>query len=334
MEGFHLNDIKKTQHYSKNSLLLDGLKQFIPNVKIVEPFYGEGDLVRDFNVEEYYDISFPEGSEHYRDTLNNPPDYTNKWVITNPPYLAKNKASDKKIFEQYEYDDLYKIALFTLMKAEGGILVIPINFFTDERSKNIRNLFLSTFQIKRLNIYLDQMFESTAYNICSFAFIKKKNTEQIIDTYIYDKEKNIKQISFNLKKEFGYRIGGDFFNSLKKVKNIFSRVTIEKPSNPTHITITCIDKTNEPLHFSYSEEPYYGKQCDRNIATLSTMIEISNEMQIKMIEEGNKIISNFRKSTYDLVFTNYRDRSRKRIGFTEAYQIMSLAYYKILNQGD
>ena len=30
-----------------------------------------------------------------------PPNYHEKWVITNPPYLAKNKAKDKTLFNQY-----------------------------------------------------------------------------------------------------------------------------------------------------------------------------------------------------------------------------------------
>ena len=76
-------------------MLLDNLISFIPeNAFIIEPFYGQGDLVKNFNIMEYYDIAFPMESPHYRDTLLNPPDYKNKWIITNPPYLAKNKAKD------------------------------------------------------------------------------------------------------------------------------------------------------------------------------------------------------------------------------------------------
>lgn len=103
---------------------------------VIEPFYGNGDLVKTFNVSEFYDIDRED--EHKRDTLLSPPDYKNKWVITNPPYLAKNKAKDKTLFNKYPYDDLYKIAISTMIEAEGGILVLPINFLTDERSWKIR----------------------------------------------------------------------------------------------------------------------------------------------------------------------------------------------------
>lgn len=332
-----MSDVQKTQHYSNNEILLDGLKNFIPsNAKIIEPFYGRGDLVKDFIIDEYYDIDFPKDNLHYRDTLVSPPSYNGKWIITNPPYLAKNKARDKTIFELYLYDDLYKIALSTFLEAEGGILIIPINFFSDERSKNIREKFLEVFEIKRLNIYLGSMFDNTNYNVCSFAFIKKEQKNHLtqnILTFIYSDNKIKDNIILTFNKEYNYRLGGEFFNKIKKVKNIFSRITVAKPQNPTHITVVCIDKTEEPLHFEFTEKPYYGKDSDRNIATLSTTTELSEDFEKQLIETANKIISDFRAATYDLTFTNYRDRSRKRIGFTEAYQIMSLAYQILKSEG-
>ena len=51
------------------------------------------------------------------------------------------------IFNKYGLDDLYKISMKTMLEADGGLLIIPTNFFTDERSIDIRNQFLSVFQI-------------------------------------------------------------------------------------------------------------------------------------------------------------------------------------------
>ena len=129
-------------------------------------------------------------------------------------------------------------------------------------------------------------------------------------------------------------MGGDFFYKLKEQKPLFGRITEKKRDNPTHINIICIDKVNDPLHFYYSDEYYYGKESDRNLATLSSEIELSEELTNKLIIEANFIINNFRKDTYNLSLTNYRDRNRKRIGFTEAYQIMTLAYHNIINNDD
>lgn len=177
------------------------------------------------------------------------------------------------------------------------------------------------------------MFDETTYNVCSFAFKRKEkeSDKQNLSTFIYKNKKIKEQKLFSIEKKYDYRIGGEFFDKLKNVKNVFSRITIESSENPTHINIVCIDKSNSPLHFYYSNEPYYGKQCDRNLATLSTKIKLDQQLEEQMIEEANKIIYDIREEMCDLIFTNYRDRGRKRIGFTEAYKIMSLAYWKIKN---
>lgn len=64
---------------------------------VVEPFVGKGDLLawvqsKTSATFEIYDIDpqLPECPQ--RDTLDNPPDYRDKFVVTNPQYLAKNKS--------------------------------------------------------------------------------------------------------------------------------------------------------------------------------------------------------------------------------------------------
>ena len=336
MEGLKLNDIIKTQHYSKEELLVDGFKELLPSKGVfIEPFYGQGNLSKTLNIQfdEYYDISSDE-EIHRRDTLLNPPDYTNKWVITNPPYLAKNKAKDKTLFNKYPYDDLYKIAISTIKGAKGGILIIPLNFLTDERSATLRKEFFSEYSIIRLNIYFDSMFDNTDYNVCSFFFEKKKEVcpSININTYTYEKKEILENFNITLDERYNYRIGGDYFYNLSNTKSLFARLTEDKRDNPTHISVVCIDKTNEPLHFYYSEEPYYGKQTDRNIATLSFNGKLTEEIEKQLIDEANKNITLFRERNHDLCFTNYRDRHRKRIGFTEAYKIMTLAYNELFKQ--
>src|SRR5271170_1892175 len=93
---------------------------YIPSEEkiIIEPFVGEGDLLNfvDSNKTiKTYDICQPISkftSDNItfkkKDTLNSPPDYSNKIVITNPPYLARNKSDDKKIYNKYKTNDLYK----------------------------------------------------------------------------------------------------------------------------------------------------------------------------------------------------------------------------------
>ena len=80
---------------------------------IIEPFTGNGDLLNfidhkeKYNIE-CYDIEPKKDFIIQRNTLINPSIYNDKFIITNPPYLARNKSKDKFIFDKYNMNDLYK----------------------------------------------------------------------------------------------------------------------------------------------------------------------------------------------------------------------------------
>ena len=77
---------KLGQFYTTNSdYILQGME--VPkDVKIIEPFCGQGDLVKWVDREvERYDID-PKIDAITQNTLLNPPNYKDKYVITNPPY--------------------------------------------------------------------------------------------------------------------------------------------------------------------------------------------------------------------------------------------------------
>lgn len=158
------NKIKFGQFYTKKSKYIIGnlIEDLDKSLKVVEPFCGEGDLLIFENEFEIYDIDPKiEGCEK-RDTLSNAPDYKNKLVVTNPPFLARNKNKDKTLYDLYEVNDLYKAAIKSIIGCSGGILIIPLNFFCDEDNK-IRDLFFSKFDIIRLNIFEETVFDDTTY---------------------------------------------------------------------------------------------------------------------------------------------------------------------------
>jgi hypothetical protein len=79
--------------------------------KIIEPFAGSGELLNwleenDINSSnsliEAYDIEPKRDDIQYRDTLKEPPNYNDSWIITNPPYLARNKNENKEIYNMYD----------------------------------------------------------------------------------------------------------------------------------------------------------------------------------------------------------------------------------------
>lgn len=129
------NKKSRGQFYTTHSAyILDGFPAPPSDVmRIVEPFAGKGDLMDWIKINssnssnsanetilagkskgksksnsatstvvlgpviEAYDIEPKRAGIQKRDTLANPPDYSDAWIITNPPYLARNKsAKDNK----------------------------------------------------------------------------------------------------------------------------------------------------------------------------------------------------------------------------------------------
>jgi hypothetical protein len=322
-------DLQKTQHYTTQSEeICQNLTKYIPTeAKLIEPFAGQGDLIGLFSNNEWeqYDIDPKEDWIIGQDTLLNPPNYSGKWVITNPPYLAKNKTSDfKEIFNKYGVDDLYKAALLSILDAEGGILIIPMNFFTDERTGMVRTKFLDTFEILEINFFSQPVFKSTTYSVCSFAFKRKQTQtfEQIIPATIYPQQTHQ---TLKISKKYDYRVAGEFYHTLSKEKVVFGRLTDKIPQNKflTNIKLFALDTHSEKIRLEYCEIPFYGKPTDRTYATFISDIKLDEETQKTLIAKFNEELNSFREQFGNLSLTNYRDFNRKRIGFTMAYKLAS-----------
>lgn len=327
-----MSDLQKTIHYTtKAELICGNLVGYIPNNTIlVEPFVGDGDLLELFpnHIWEKYDIETKENNI-IQDTLKNPPDYTNKWVITNPPYLAKNKANDKSIFLQYDTDDLYKASMLSMLSAEGGILIIPTNFITDERTGPVRAKFLNQFEILEMNIFTEPVFDTTTYSVCSFAF-KKKNNSKILQNFkinIYPKNESI---NITIYPEYDYRIAGEFYNSLSNIDNVFGRL-VGSTSNDyiTNIKLYGLDTRTERIRIEYDTNHYIGKNTDRIYATFTCKHKLTEKQEKFLVKEFNERLETFRQQYHDLSMTNYRDYNRKRIGFNFAYQLLSSIYSEL-----
>lgn len=330
-----MSDLEKTVHYTtKSDIIFRNLVDYIPKgMSFIEPFVGGGDLLNLFPDEKWekYDIE-DKGNNIIRDTLKNPPDYHDKWVITNPPYLAKNKASDKEIYNKYNVDDLYKAALVSILDCAGGLIIIPTNFFTDERTGKVRTQFLNQFKILEMNVFTEPVFETTTYSVCSFAFCRKDYSacEQEFVVNILPKGESNKIV---ISPKYDYRIAGEFYNDIESSKNIFGRlVGSESKDYITNIKLYALDTRVERIRVEYELEHYCGKQTDRVYATLTCKFKLTEEQEHFLINEFNRQLEDFRKKYFDLSMTNYRDFNRKRIGFTFVYKLMSKIYFENYRQ--
>lgn len=322
---------KLGQFYTTNSkYITQNLLDIFPaNATIVDMFAGNMDLlnlIKDSHNFEAYDIEPQNNIITQRDTLFNPLNYEDKWVFTNPPYVAKNKNKDKTIYEKYQVDDHYKAALLSIIGCEGGIIIIPLNFLSSEDDK-IRINFLKNYKIQKINIFEETVFNDTTYTICCFSFIKSNNDSQKFIANFYPSKEIIE---LNLKKEEGYKIGYEIYN-LPQANIKISRLLKDDKKNkliPSNIFLYAIDSGSPEGKIKLAlKNHFYGKNTDRAFATICFNKEISLDNQKLICDKFNQKINFYRQKYKSLFLTNFRcstkHMARKRIGFDLAYSIIS-----------
>ena len=114
---------ERGQFYTVNHpYIMEGLDK--PTTKVIEPFAGKGDLLEWLGHDnwEAYDIEPKRDDILQRDTLTDPPCYKDSFIITNPPYLSRNKCSSKVLFDKYNTNDLYTCFITSLVEQKDGCL--------------------------------------------------------------------------------------------------------------------------------------------------------------------------------------------------------------------
>ena len=319
---------------------------------IVEPFAGNGDLlkfIKDEDKHKYtlrcYDIEPKQDYIIRRDTLLHPPNLDDAFVITNPPYLARNKSEHKAVFDIYKTNDLYKCFLHILIGSQcvGGILIVPLNFLCSIRKGDIeiRERFVNKYDIIICNIFEEQVFDDTSYSICSFQFRAKRMadaaaavavaTAAATECHIYPSNK---QIGFILSPENNYTIGGEIYNLQKNPKYKIDRATrlLSNTEDFTNILVKCIDDNiHSKIGLSIVDEPTKERYIDRtpnltarSYAVLVIEPKITLEEQRVLVNQFNTFMTEGRDKYNSLFLTNYRESNtiaRKRISFGLVYDI-------------
>lgn len=308
------------------------------NVKtIVEPFVGNGDLLNFIQNKkiyeiETYDIDPKIENAIKRDTLADPPEYKDKFILTNPPYLARNKNKNKELYDKYNCNDLYKCFLIQLLSSicRGGIIIIPLNFICSIRKADVelRRSFLEKYSIKMINIFEERVFEDTSYTVCSMLFEKK----------LYEKINSIKiniyptkqEYTVNLNAENNYTIGGEIYNLKQNPEYIVKRATKQTKKDITNILLKCIDdNANNQLGFRVvsNGEIYIDNTPNlsaRSYATLVINKSLTVDEQHDLVDKMNNYLKKMREKYHSLFLCNYRESNsiaRKRISFDLAFKI-------------
>jgi hypothetical protein len=335
---------KLGQFYTTNyEYILQDL--YIPNEQnlIMEPFAGQGDLLK--FIQKYhnktihsFDIDPKSPSVIKRDTLMNPPSYCNSFIITNPPYLARNKSKSKELFDKYNTNDLYKcfIKQLCIDECNGGILIIPLNFWCSIRKSDIelRRDFLNIYNVLVINIFEERVFDDTSYTTCSFLFLNNKiHSDETISINI--KPHGIK-LTTQLNVSNNFTFGGHIYSlPQSKIFNIerATKSNIEENSVfLTNILVKCIDDSihNKICMSIVSDSNRYiddtPKSSARSYATLIINPKISLIQQKNLVNMFNSYLNEQRDLYYSLFLTNYRESNtiaRKRISFSLVFEIVN-----------
>jgi hypothetical protein len=333
------------------------------NSKIIEPFAGNGDIIRWIRTQahdaqsqqeiECYDIQQPSENTHrtdfniiQRDTLISPPIYTNKFIITNPPYLARNKSSEKEIYDIYNLNDLYKCFISSFCNknnlAIGGIIIIPLNFLCAVRKSDIelRMTFFTYYYIEILNIFEESVFQDTSVNVCSILFKrrnddKQPNSDDIQNIHIYPQDIRLTD-GWNLVDGI---IGGDEIpTQLSTSPIIFTRLTHQPKTDAfvCNIKLYALDTGNPDgsgrIRLEYDTTHFVGIQTDRSFATIVSSQEIPTAIQKELVNKFNEKLEYLRKKYYSMFLSTFReskDYIRKRISFKLVYLMLNHLLHEI-----
>jgi hypothetical protein len=335
------------QFYTSNAeYILDSLTLPIKNHTdcIIEPFAGKGDLVKWVRDKEHtnpiriFDIDPQYPTTIHQDTLMTPPDYTNSWIITNPPYLARNKSPDKTMYNLYKTNDLYKCFIHSISgknKCLGGIIIIPAGFFFSPRKIDVecRNVFMQTYSITKVRYFEESVFDDTTTTVVAISFIKHPNAlinnikEQDI---LWERLPSKETRTFRIDEKHQWIIGGELYHLSKSphihIRRHVSNVPLAEGEQQTFMTLNALDsgKQDGRISLTFREGYVYpAKEHSRTYATLRVKgIILTDENQKELCTRFNDMIESYRKKYWSLFLPQFRESkeyARKRIPFTLAY---------------
>jgi hypothetical protein len=311
------------QFFTKNNFWLkDNVLEFITNSKAIiafDPFAGGGDLLKlakeiGFEQIEGLDIDESLGWKK-NDSLVEILKIANSITITNPPYLTNYSAKRrgiysqaKKYFDNCAYDDLYQLAIEKCLVNDFGVMIIPETFINSKFPKH---------RLTSITIIEEALFDDTENPACVICFDNKNKNYEEIKIY-----KN-NQFLGNLQQ----------YEKMRKSPNGF--LDIKFNSLNGQIALRAVDTTNpqKPIAFMKPEELDYDLSTIKHSSRLITLIEINvkSEGIEKIINHSNRILSDFRRQTHDVLLSPFKGNKkngerRRRLDYSTARAILENAH--------
>ena len=259
-------------------------KAGIPKQKVLEPFAGANDLIKHLrtmrlcNEADSFDICPAARDVKKQNTLHTfPQGYP--VCITNPPWLAKNRATRMGIaFPDTEYDDLYKLSLKKcLINCDWLAAVVPESFIRADLFQDRLTDFVSL---------RGQMFTDTDHPV-GLAMFSPSITDDVMIWHDNNQIGLLKELE-------------------SKRPRVDSRAGVRFNAPDGNVGLIAIDNTRSAsIRFCEAKEldNYQVRHSCRSI----TKIAVDGRVKIK---QWNDWIKYFRKITDDVLLTSFKGRRR------------------------
>jgi len=322
----HVSQTKKQKtgsFFTKNAVdLLSGFEHLIIGKNIIDPFSGGGDLIKwainnNALSSEEYDIKPKTPNTIKNNSLITPPDYIGKFLLTNPPYLSRNKSKKnyEKVFNKWKMDDLYKCHLATLYPTcDEGIIILPSNFLSESRS-SAREMFFQNYTIEKAKYYMYQVFPEASTGVVVFNFYKNNDTIKKFAIEIHKSETDIIYTTVTLSPQYKYLYGDEFFSYItdKTPLKITKYDTSSKNKPNTKIVIGLLTNGKYYLgaHINDKEPLLVPEKTFTTYQVSIEGVKLSNQQQEQIVIMYNKKLQEYMEQYHGLFLANYMGANQK-----------------------
>lgn len=326
---------KNGQFFTKNANeLLARYSHLVAGKVVIDPFAGDCDLL-DFAVSHgaksivAYDLEPTKENIIKQDTLLNPPEFRGKFLLTNPPYLCSNKNKDKRVYEKYGYNDLYKCHIASFIgQVDEGVLILPSNFLSESRAK-IRDTFFKSYTITTCDYYYYQVFPSATTGIVVFHFVRDTSAVKRFECNVHYSNTNIVKCEVELEEKYDWLFGKDFFDYI----DVEQTLDIDKYTGNingkylTNIVIGLLDKGKwtQGLTYNTGSPVVCGEKSFTTYQVVSSE-PIDIEKQKTIVEVFNTKLRGFRDKYHGMFLSNFMGADQKILSRSFIHKMIQRVY--------
>ncbi len=310
---------KLGQFFTTNSdYILSGYEELVRDKDVVDPFSGGWDLLSwakrsGANTLFAYDIEPVIEGTVKNDSLKNPPSYTGKFVISNPPYLAANKCkTDKSVYAQWDQDDLYKCHLAGLLANDcsEGLFILPSNFLSESNSK-ARSMLLQNYTIVSGKYWKEQVFDDATTGVCVLHIKKEQREVHEFPIMMYPEERLVNVV---LENHYKYLHGKDFFDYVAGVQTFdLIKTDVGMPEPNTRIVVGLLQAGKFPFGISYNEGDtvYCNPKSFTTYQLTIPSLTLTEKQQRDVVGLFQEKLNYFQEKYYGMFLSNYMGADQK-----------------------